>query len=294
MGTMTKIGVWGVWIALCAAGPVRAQFHQKKSDGGTAVNAKAVTNAANGTANSGTGGRPQVQTQGQRPSLPGKVDANPFGAMYIDEHWRDSRHQVRFGEQDEGPITKWGRAIHHSDGTYTESVSEPGQRMMTQLTKSKSTGTTLQKRVINFDESGRAQEVLIYDGRGRFKYRGVLHYDKLGRFQEERLFDGEEKLLRRKIQEYGPDGRRRPIHTVDYVKNVPDDLKLVISRESEEEKEQRTSSRQQREGGQQWDRKGSSGGNSRGRQGQAATATAKRDESTSRGLGRLFGGRKRE
>ena len=84
------------------------------------------------------------------------------------------------------------------------------------------------------DERGYPYEVMIYDGRDTFKYRGVLAYDGSGRFKEEQLYDPKGTLIRRKIQEYTQQGQRLPLKSVDYVANVPEDLKLVITREEEQ------------------------------------------------------------
>ena len=41
-------------------------------------------------------------------------------------------------------------------------------------------------------------------------------------------------LIRRKVQGYDPRGEKLPLRSWDYVANVPEDLKLVITRESED------------------------------------------------------------
>jgi hypothetical protein len=83
------------------------------------------------------------------------------------------------------------------------------------------------------DDWGRPNEIMIYDGRDQFKYRGAHLYDEIGRFREEHLFDANGTLIRRKVQEYDLQGKKLPLRSWDYVANVPKDLQLVITRESE-------------------------------------------------------------
>jgi len=131
------------------------------------------------------------------------------------------------------PVDVWGRMIRHSDGSYTESKEDLANDSLEQVTKSRN-GVVLQRRLISLDQMKRPSEVLVYNGRGEFRYRGVLVYDQFNRFQEEQLYDAQGTLMRRKVQEYTPDGHKRPLRSWDYVANVPDDLKLIVLRETEE------------------------------------------------------------
>jgi len=141
---------------------------------------------------------------------------------------------VKLGQMSGKAVDIWGRAIHHSDGSYTESKQDMLTNTLTQDTKSKN-GTRLQRRMISLDEMGRPSEAMIYDGRDQFKYRGMQLYDQLGRFSEEQIYDAAGTLIRRKVQEYSPRGEKLPVRSWDYVANVPEDLKLIITRESEEQ-----------------------------------------------------------
>jgi len=123
----------------------------------------------------------------------------------------------------------WGRSIWHSDGTYTDSKQDNLTNTLEQETMSKN-GVRLQKRLIMLDQSGRPAEVMMYNGADQFKYRGRLLYDTLGRFIEEQIYDSNDTLIRRKIQEYTVDGFKMPLRSWDYVANIPDDLKLVITK----------------------------------------------------------------
>jgi len=125
----------------------------------------------------------------------------------------------------------WARAIIHADGSYTETKKDDANaQMLTQRTLS-ANGVLLQERTIMADDSGFPSEVLIKDAAGNFKYRGVLVYDRNGRFMEEQLYNMNNQLLRRKIQEYGPKGEPK-LRVVEYVKNLPADIQLVITEEN--------------------------------------------------------------
>lgn len=222
----------------------QAQFHQQ-SKKGPGVNQGAVNGAAyTGASRSGatvmnadgtvvtTPPPAGVQPQSTGGTGSGSVGANHFSTIYLSEAHKQAG--MKIGEQADLKITKWGRAVHHSDGSYTQSVCQEGAQMMEQETRSKN-GVLLQKRVVTLDQYSRAKEVLIYDGRDKFKYRGTLFYDQQGRFREEQLFTADETLIRRKVQEYALDGSKLPARSWDYVKDVPKDLQLVITHESEDD-----------------------------------------------------------
>lgn len=198
-----------------------AQFHSQKG-GQTAVNPQAVEAARQQTSS-------MMSTQGGA----AQVGTNANSTIYVSEAHKQN-YGARLGEQDSKMIHVWGRAIHHTDGSYTESKQDETTNTLEQITKSEN-GVKLQRRMVMLDDMGRPTEVMIYDGREQFKYRGVQIYDRLGRFQEEQLFDSKGTLIRRKVQEYDPQGRKLPVRSWDYVANVPEDLKLVITRESEAE-----------------------------------------------------------
>ena len=71
-------------------------------------------------------------------------------------------------------VDVWGRGIHHADGSFTESKQDNKTKTLEQITKKNN--VTLQRRMIILDQYGRPTEVMIYDGRGTFKYRGVQIY----------------------------------------------------------------------------------------------------------------------
>ncbi len=186
-----------------------AQFHAKTNDGRTvAVQPSPTADAAN----------PNAPTVYQGANMnAGLIDTGKVeGSTLV---YKDIRE-----------IDTWGRAIYHSDGSYTESTKPKAQNSMIQETKSPN-GVLLFRRVISLDAHGRPEEVLIYDGRGLFRFRGEIIYDNQGRFQEERIFDPHNQMIRSRVQEYLPNGQPGEFKIVDDLSKVPPDMKLVITRQ---------------------------------------------------------------
>lgn len=210
---------------LMGASTVDAQFHSKKKDesGQTTVAPRSTTTT------------PDAHAEALRQSVQEAGASYSGGDMILPDGQKEalSKWNPRIGRMQAREIEVWARRIQHSDGTYTESTEDQRNNSLEQVTKSEN-GTTLKRRTIRLDRYGRPAEVLIRDGRGDFKYRGVLVYDQMGRFSEEQLFDAEGTLIRRKVQEYTANGLKKPLRAWDYIENVPADLKLVITRQSEE------------------------------------------------------------
>mgnify|MGYP001350247189 CR=1 FL=1 len=215
----------GSGVAVAMSGPAFAQFHTKKENGRTGVSPQAVQSAQRQAA---TAAVPAGTTPGPENGVPGGGISG--GDMILPDGTRDalSQYKVKLRQTQGKPIDIWGRAIHHSDGSYTESKQDLLTNTLEQITKSKN-GVRLQRRNITLDEFGRPGEVLIYDGRDQFKYRGLQIYDALGRFSEEQIYDAKGTLIRRKVQAYDPRGDKLPTRSWDYVANVPEDLRLVIT-----------------------------------------------------------------
>jgi hypothetical protein len=220
---MTKHFAWGVLLVSTLTSGLQAQFHAKTQTGQTGVNQQAVNSA-------------QQQAAAMSGSAAGLGGGVGGGDMILPEGQRNalSQYGVKLSQMTGKTVDIWGRAIHHSDGSFTESKQDMLTNTLTQETKSKN-GTRLQRRIISLDEVGRPSEAMIYDGRDQFRYRGLQLYDQLGRFSEEQIYDAKGTLIRRKVQEYSPRGEKLPVRSWDYVANVPEDLKLIITRESEEQ-----------------------------------------------------------
>jgi hypothetical protein len=217
------LGIFGVWIA--ASSLSYAQFHTKEetaSGGSAAINPQAVAMS-------------QKQAASLQASL-AEAGANYSGGdVVLSEGQKQAlaKWNPRLGQMQGKKVEVWARRIEHSDGTFTESTEDENSNSLEQVTKS-ANGTVLQTRLVRLDRYGRPAEVLIRDGRGKFKYRGLQIYDQLGRFSEEQLFDAEGTLIRRKVQEYTREGFQKPLRSWNYVSNVPEDLKLVVTRVSED------------------------------------------------------------
>ncbi len=210
-----------------------AQFHSRSMTGHAAYNQDAINSAqAHFNANRPAGAQPVAATPGASGASP-QVGFNGASTIYVSEAHRQN-YGVEMGEQEDMRIHVWGRSIHHSDGSYTESREQNDEQHYLEQTTYSKNGVEIQRRSISLDQRGRPDEVMIYDGRGTFKYRGKHVYDQLGRFSEEHLFSADGTLIRRKVQEYTNEGKRMPLRSWDYVENIPNDLQLVITRESED------------------------------------------------------------
>ncbi len=210
---MTAARAVGVGMALslvALATPVAAQFHAKTENGQTVATQPNPTAAPANPGDSPTIYRGAAQNAAF--SDMGAVEGAKLG-------YSDFRNAV-----------VWGRAIFHPDDTYTESKQDSETNSLTQETRSPN-GVLLQRRLISLDAKGRPSEVLIYDGRGEYKYRGQILYDLQGNFQEEQIYDTNSQLLRRRIQEYDAQGVPERLKVVDDLSKIPPDLKLVITRD---------------------------------------------------------------
>ncbi|MEO0416173.1 MAG: hypothetical protein AAF226_14595 [Verrucomicrobiota bacterium] len=204
----------------CIAVSTHAQFHQEKN--GTKQRSEtSMTNAVS------------TQTGNQNNGFRGDTEKITHGLRSWDINNPDS----------------WGSAVFHNNGNFTETISDLQTKKqvennsVVQVTRSK-TGTPLLYRRILFKD-GRAREVMIHQALrasqanalpnpGKLKYRGELVYDSQGRMIEEQLYAADGTALRRNIQEYSPAGKKLHLKTVDYVKNVPKDLQLIVTEEGEQ------------------------------------------------------------
>jgi len=215
--------------------PASAQFHGDKTAPGAGAPSGAMAGGAITTPPANAMQQGATVAPLANPAAGARVGSNPNSTIYMSDAQREAYkdQNLRMGEMQDRYAEVWARAIRHTDESFTETVQDTKSSTLEQVTRSKN-GVTLQTRKIMLDSIGRPSEVLIYDGRDQFKYRGMQVYDQYGRFEEEQLYDTENKLLRRRIQEYDSKGAALPVKSVDYVANVPTDLKLVITRESEE------------------------------------------------------------
>lgn len=209
-----------LWVMILDAS---AQYHTQETTPTGARAGRAIVNQHAVTA---------AQQQGSIMSSGTGVEMSG-GDMILTDAQRQTfaRYNPQIRKMQGKVVDVWGRGIHHADGSFTESKQDTNTKTLEQITKRNN--VTLQRRMIMLDQYGRPTEVMIYDGRGTFKYRGVQIYDTFGRFAEEQIYDPSGTLIRRKVQGYTPQGAKMPVRSWDYIENVPSDLKLVITRESE-------------------------------------------------------------
>jgi hypothetical protein len=139
----------------------------------------------------------------------------------------------------------WGRAENHPDGTYTETIfdheKKQSDNIVIQETKRKNMegdDPVILTRKITFNHMSQPEQVMIYDGSGRYKYHGLFVYDSMGRLIEQQLRSSNGAPLRRIVQKYSPTGDFLPLETYDYSENLPQDLQLVITKSSDIEQQQ--------------------------------------------------------
>ncbi len=222
---------FSITFLLLCQGPIFAQFHQKEGSTGQPEMRK-MNNPYNGPATpSSMSGVPNLN-QRVIQSTPAFVMATNLSAEKAGSHVKIEFQPRRMNKE-----TKfWGRAENHPDGTYTETVfddnTEKIENLVVQHTRRKSmTGddTLIQTRQISLNSSGLPDEVLIMDASGKPKYRGKFLYDPMGRILEEQLRDINGTPLRRTVQKYSPTNEPLPLETYDYVKNLPKELKLIVT-----------------------------------------------------------------
>lgn len=214
-------------------GTASAQFHEATKDGTKKVNQQLRQPVAPAVRNA------PVRRPGDGPIF-ARGDQN--ASIYETDYARDPANadkKIGFGQMEDGTAANWGRAIVHSDGSYTTTKQDiekgadiigGGSLVIEQLTVSKR-GQDLWKRLISLNEVGAPTDVLIYDGRGDLRYRGELVYDANGVFQEEALLSIEGNLLRRTVQPYDQRGQPLPERIFQYDKNLPEGLQIIISEE---------------------------------------------------------------
>ncbi len=205
-------------LILCAA-PDRAagQYHQKTSSGVKQMNNSYVSNT------------PAAKTGNTR--SPGRLNVVIISQDAIDMAAK-ARARIESSTMALRDPDFWTRVENHTNGTFTETkqdaTTEHDDDLVIQKTKSKN-GTLLFTRKISLDPMGRPTEVMIYDGRGNFRYRGELVYDQYGRLTDEIIYDTSGTPLRRTWRKFDAEGQPLPLEKVDFVDNLPPDFQLVVS-----------------------------------------------------------------
>jgi hypothetical protein len=221
-------------VLLICQGFALGQFHEKEGSSGQ-VGMRQMNNPYSGTGvPSMSGGVPNI-SQRVIPSTPAYVMPTKLSSEKTGSHVKIAFQPRSMNKE----VKSWGRAENHPDGTYTETIfddrkeNEKLENLVIQKTKRKSLtdkeDILVQTRQISLNGNGLPDEVLILDASGKPTYRGKFIYDPMGRILEEQLrsFDG--TPLRRIVQKYSPTNEPLPLETYDYVKNLPKDLKLIVT-----------------------------------------------------------------
>jgi hypothetical protein len=114
-------------------------------------------------------------------------------------------------------VPSWGREVIHykvnpQNGAEertgsTESESDPGKNMLTQITKD-ARGVVIARREFIMDSKGRIRRGAIWDGKGNLQGRTEYGFDGYDRINEERMFHASGRLIRRMLFKYDATSRR--------------------------------------------------------------------------------------
>lgn len=113
-----------------------------------------------------------------------------------------------------------GKTIIHSDGTRTESVSDPNTRQMEQKTFD-ANNVLILRRHYQLNEKGQPVMGNIYDGAGNLVARSQSVLDSFGRLQEERLSNLQGEVYQQIIHEYDTQGKAKKPKVINYKVNSP-------------------------------------------------------------------------
>jgi hypothetical protein len=108
-----------------------------------------------------------------------------------------------------------GKTILHTDGTRTESVSDPNTGEMEQKTFDAS-GVLILRRLYRLNERGLPIMGNIYDGAGNLVARAQSYFDAFGRLQEERLSNLQGEVFQQVVHEYDEKGTAKKPKVINY------------------------------------------------------------------------------
>jgi hypothetical protein len=113
-----------------------------------------------------------------------------------------------------------GKTIIHTDGTRTESVSDPNTRQMEQKTYDGNNILILRR---HYQLNERSLPVMgnIYDGAGNLVARTQSFFDAFGRLQEERLSNLQGEVFQQVVHEYDEKGTAKQPKVINYKVNSP-------------------------------------------------------------------------
>jgi hypothetical protein len=100
----------------------------------------------------------------------------------------------------------WARAVHHEDGSRTESVRDVDGQLIEAKTFDKN-DQLLMKRVLQTDTKGVPKRGFVFDRKEKLVYRLAFEYDEIGRAKITTLSDPTGKVLTKVQHNYDGEGR---------------------------------------------------------------------------------------
>ncbi len=113
-----------------------------------------------------------------------------------------------------------GKTVYHTDGSRTESVSDPGTRQMEQKTYD-GNDVLILRRHYQLNENGQPVMGNLYDGSGNLVARSQSVLDGFGRLQEERLSNLQGEVYQQIIHEYDSEGKPKKPKVINYKVSSP-------------------------------------------------------------------------
>lgn len=103
------------------------------------------------------------------------------------------------------------KTILHDNGFKTESVRNPGTKVLEEKTYNRK-NILIARKVFELDSEGRALRGLVFDTKKKLIGRIQFGFDEFGRMEEERTWNAHNKLIKRLIYRYDKEGKRsRPM-----------------------------------------------------------------------------------
>jgi hypothetical protein len=113
-----------------------------------------------------------------------------------------------------------GKTILHTDGTRTESVSDPNTGELEQKTFD-ANGVLILRRLYRLNERSLPVMGNIYDGAGNLVARAQTYFDSFGRMKEERLSNLQGEVFQQIVHEYDSKGTAKTPKVINYRVNSP-------------------------------------------------------------------------
>jgi hypothetical protein len=113
-----------------------------------------------------------------------------------------------------------GKTTLHTDGTRTESVSDPNTGELEQKTFD-ANGVLLLRRLYRLNERSLPVMGNIYDGAGNLVARAQTYFDAFGRMKEERLTNLQGEVFQQIVHDYDEKGTAKTPQVINYRVSSP-------------------------------------------------------------------------